>query len=414
MSPLFRVILILLFSLVGSIILLYSRRRIDDKYLMVLSFGFPFIDLHFSLGSFYISPFILISIVYVILRWKYFIRFCSTPPILILLGVFIITTLFSKYLTISFFTSIKRLFLLAPIAASYSIFKKNSAYRNLVILVLPPIVYTVVFAAIQLFINPLFTLYYSIWDKDITRLSFLYMDPQVAGCVVASLIILVLNLYLSSKKIYLLLLSIVLFCFGCFTGSKTFLLGTSAAVLAIFLRANFTIKNVLSAFVLVSILYVTYDIWSSFPVYKRMFEFESSLDSRTNLFWIGAYKIFLINPFLGIGPGSFQSYIMDNHIPLMHIVAGKNVYAKQPESGYLLWLDEYGLLSVILIALLVYTLTRKGSTLFNFCNFIPWLICFVSLYNLGSAHVIVLLSIIIGGIYSVQEKSQIYAVKYER
>jgi len=398
MSPLLRIILILSFSIIGAaLLLIVEKKKVDETYLLLLTLGFAFIDLQFTVASIKISPFLLITCVYLIRRYKLILWFYSRKAVLLLVAVVLIATIFSKYKSISFLTSFQRLFQLIPIAAGYSYFREGNFMEKVTKLVIPIVVYSVIFALIQLIYDPFFTLYYSVWSKE-ERLSLFYMDPQIAGCVTAILLVIIFNLYINSKKLLFLITLFVIFAIGCLTGSKTFLIGISLAITISFLRAKFSFTNMAIALTIVAVLFLTFNIWSQLPVFERMMQIEESLEVRSGIFWLGALEIFMKNPVCGIGPGSFCSYVEDEGYPLIHEVEGDIIFASQPESGYLLWLDEYGVLSAFIIGIMVYLLTRKGNGIINFTVFIPWMICFVSLYNYNSIHITFILALLVGAL----------------
>lgn len=404
MSPLFRIILILVVGFIGSAVLVLSNRnRIDFRYLAVLMTAFPFVDLHVSVGQLVITPYMLISLVYIALRFRLFSWFVRRVPVLMLIGVMVIATVFSQFKLVSVFTLFQRLLLLTPVAATYSLFLKRNISKIIFRLILPPILYTLIFAIIQILIDPSFSFYYSVWDKE-ERLSFCYRDPQVAGCTIATFIILLFNLLLKSKKITYLVLVFLLFIAGCFTGSKSFLIGVTLGITLSLIRSNFSIRKFFIVSIFISVLLLTYNFWSELSVFQRMTEVQESVDTRSIIFWHGALEIYHDHPIFGIGPGSFSSYVEHYDLPLTHKIGEEYVYASQPESGYLLWLDEYGIFSLVLIGLLVYVISRKGVTSLNFCALIPWAVCFVSLYNIQYIHISILLTVIVGAIFAVHKR----------
>lgn len=404
MSPLLRGILILVVALIGSGVLAFSdREKLDFRYLTVISAAFPFIELSFSAGQLAITPYLLISLVYIALRLKLLSWFVSRVPVLLLIGIMTFAAVFSQFKLISFLTVFRRLMLLTPIAAAYSVFLRQNISKTTFMLVLPPILYTLVFALIQTLIDPSFSLYYSVWNKE-ERMSFCFRDPQVAGCAIATFMILLFNLFLSSNKLKYLMLFVLLFPAGCLTGSKTFLIGVCLALALSIIRSKFSTRNFIIVTFFIFALLLTNRLFSQLPVLQRMAEMDSSFEERAGTYWFGAWGIYLKNPIFGIGPGSFSSYVEKYDLPMIHIIDGEFVYASQPENGYLLWLDEYGVFSLGLIALLIYVFSRKGVSSLNFCALIPWAVCFISLYNIQYIHISFLLAIIVGALFAIHKR----------
>ena len=69
------------------------------------------------------------------------------------------------------------------------------------------------------------------------------------------------------------------------------------------------------------------------------------------------------------------------------------VYAFQPESGYLLWLDEYGIFSILYILAIIFLMKQKNAYFEYRLVLLPFLIAFVSLYNLTSGQVVYLVAL---------------------
>lgn len=156
--------------------------------------------------------------------------------------------------------------------------------------------------------------------------------------------------------------------------------------------------------VIAFIIAFTENYWEQLPVFQRFVNFDESYSYRQDVFWMQGIQIFLDNWLGGIGTGNFQLYIEEKQIPLIHWHGGDNIYATQPESGYLLWLDELGIFSIIYILLLSNILKKKGNALCNVMLVTPWMISFISVYNLESRHMVFVLFMILAFIFSTSRK----------
>lgn len=253
------------------------------------------------------------------------------------------------------------------------------------------IFHIITFAIIQLFISKEFTLFYEILKFD-DRISSCMMDPQTAGVVIAILFAFFWNSYsnLNKKRFKYLIICFVLFLIGSLTGSKTFIIGIAAAVILFAIYAKKSFKIILSIGLIAFLCIIFWDKLLELSVFQRFKQFEDSYEIRQTIFWTAAINIFIQNWSTGIGPGNFQSYVKEHHLPLTHGDGDQMIYATQPESGWLLFLDEYGILSIFWVLFFIRPFFKKQDKFINTSLIIPWVINFVSVYNLTSMHVMFL------------------------
>lgn len=411
MSPLVRGYSIIFCTLILTCIFFYNRAagKSDDRrsmvYLKSLALLFPLIDVGFSLGKL----FELVTLSFVLINYDIFKGLFSKKFVLfwILIAIFLISALFSEFKVESLLSIPQRVSFIVPLFLSYIIVRKRG-YEPICRLFIFPIIWTISFGAIQIFIKPDFSLYYSAWFREF-RLSSCMRDPQIAGCVMAVFITFLWSYYITMRKkaIIVLLCIVSLGIIGAYTGSKSFILGCGLGVIGTTVYGNLRIKQVLSFVALGLALIFTQDYWMQLPFFERLNDMDSSLEGRQDVFWLSAIAIFMDHWIAGIGVGTFQNYVESHNLPLMHSDGeGGFIYAQQPESGYLLWLDELGIMSLIYIVILIDLIRRKGNRILNPSLIFPWLVAFVSLFNLSSAHLIFVLSLIMGTIYSLSNKPE--------
>lgn len=416
MTPLQRALLIILSSLICFCVFFIQKLQHKNKakrtetFLMSLSLLFPVIDLNMQIMEVPIKAYDLIVFSYLLFNIHVLKQLKKFILLKCLLIVLLVSSLCSDFVSISILGVVKYFSYFVIFLAAIDLYiRRGNDYMVGYIskLLKYPIFYTITWGVIQIILNPYFSLYYSVWDKEL-RLSSCYLDPQIAACAIAVFTIYQWNSFYVYKKKMHLYMSIILFVLGCYTGSKGFFLGFSCGMVFTFFR-NFNIKSIFYIILICISVYIFYKQLTSLPVFARLMDVEESLEGRQNIYWVVAYSIFLENWILGIGPGAFRNYVEYNDLPLQHRIGnGEYIYASQPESGYLLWLDEIGVFSILWVfAIYLLFIKYSGNRVYNKSLITPWCICFVSVYNLSSAHIVYILLIIIATIICNTNKSEI-------
>lgn len=360
-----------------------SLKRLSASFILSIAWFAPIIDLGFSPFGFPIVPFTTLSLVYLFIARSTFqlIPRNIKVGIIGLLGVYIISAVFSHYPVPSLIASIVRI---SPIAVFVAIWILLESNENKVIdkAIIIFSFYVIVWGIIQQFISRDFTLYYLNRIEEI-RLVSIFFEPQTAGCGIAMLAIYFFNRYKATRQRFFVIMMIALVILGALTGSKTFLIGIllGIAVSMLFFKVSPTI--IMSLLLTTALIYATQDYWLQLPVFERMKEMSSSYDFRSTIFWAAGWNIFIDNWLSGIGIGNFLEYNANT----LKLEYPNGEIASQPESGYLLLLDEVGILSIYYIFIIIYIVIRKGYRYYNIGLIIPWLIAFVSVYNLESCHI---------------------------
>lgn len=271
--------------------------------------------------------------------------------------------------------------------------------------------YIITFAVIQLFIYKEFTLFYKILQFD-NRISSCMMDPQTAGVVIAIVFAFFWNSFsnLNKRRFQYLIICTALFLIGSLTGSKTFIIGIAAAIVLFTIYAKKSLKIILSITLIAFISIIFWDKLLELSVFQRFKTFDSSLELRQAVFWTAAINIFIQNWTTGIGPGNFQSYVKEHQLPLTHGQGDEMIYATQPESGWLLFLDEYGILSIFWLLFFIKPFFKKQNKFINTSILIPWIISFVSVYNLTSMHVVFLVYLTLSLINKCNRKNENHTI----
>lgn len=386
MSVALRGSIIILLCFIGISLLVFedlkksSLLKKCEVYVKYLAIVFPFIDLKMAPMGFRIDIFTTCTVTFLILNY----RVISKVPhkllmtLVGLLGIAIFCAICSNYVLNSIISSVE---ILVPFILLFAILvlllnkKQKVVYHCFILIAL----YVILFGVIQQFLYRDFTVYYNSRIEDI-RITSVFNEPQTAGCAIAILAMYFWNQFLYSKKTLQILLFLGLIFIGAFTGSKTFLIGLIIAIIVSMLFKKIDIVYIALMGFLATLFIVFSDYIYSLPVFERMQDFDNSYEGRNGYFWLIGYNLFKEHFLTGIGIGNFQLYNID----FLKIVHWSGTYATQPESGYLLWFDEMGIWGIYPLLMLVYLLLKRGYKAYNISIIIPWVISFISVYNLES------------------------------
>lgn len=267
------------------------------------------------------------------------------------------------------------------------------------------IVWALIFFILQLLFGLDFSLHHelnqiSIRDRRFTSFS---QDPQKLAQIQYMLAIIYLGWIFHSrnnlniKNIFLILVCITI---GLATGSRAGLMGFLLSLFLLFI-VKFNIKTILLTVFGAIAMYISMDLIMSIPVFQRMNEFNNSFEGRFDFFWIKAFAIFLENFWTGVGFGNFAEYVSIYHSSFVYGSDGPTV--DQPESGYLLWLVETGIIGGLFYLWFLIRILRKkvaiGMRPFKLA-FVVWMVGSVTIYSLSDVKVLFLVLFCIGALYS--------------
>lgn len=376
-------------------------------FLMYLACFYPFIDSGIERGGLIINPLKVLTLAFFIINVRinrYFLKKRFWGINLFIL-VCVITAICSEHPFNSLASSYNYLLIIMLFFITIKASEHKEPDSLIGKIIIPIFIWIALFAFIQIFIDPQFTLRYSSRQAE-GRLDLCFVDPQTAGTVC-----ILLATYYFSKAIFTTKKSVLLWCLilvviAGFTGSKSCLIGFGVSVILILWYAGVRPSIIFLSMIICGTIVFTYDIWSQLPVFERMKEMDDSLEGRRDFYWIKAIEIFHDNTFLGIGPGNFQDYNIEHHLGLIHYHTDGIQYASQPESGYLLVLDEFGILSVVPLALILSLFRIRNNSLVNCALIIPWMLSFISLANLSYGSVSFVLAIYIGAVFFTEHRQK--------
>jgi O-antigen ligase len=234
---------------------------------------------------------------------------------------------------------------------------------------------------------------------DVIRYPSYFQDPQKYAQFLAATSFLFLIKDKNSKQLPVINYIFVFLSFLAllFTGGRAGLGGWCIGLFIFILFSNNHIK-VFSIITILSIFILVYNYADSFAMFKRS-SVEDAYDFRLSI-WQDAIKIFFNHPFLGIGIGNYANYVSVHNPDQFWVSDNRISYFSHPESGYLKFLTEFGLIGFMLVISLLLLPIIKG--LINFRNskdiniiliisaLSSWMVGFYTVYSFDDARIRVL------------------------
>ncbi|WP_448701367.1 O-antigen ligase family protein [Mucilaginibacter sp. AW1-3] len=168
-------------------------------------------------------------------------------------------------------------------------------------------------------------------------------------------------------------------------------------------------------------LVIGYFIFTNLSIHNGVFDRSKNL-SEDFLFrqgiWNEAFDISKKHPYLGIGSGNYQNYVIrHNQGQYLEIEDGQLVYFDQPENGYLKIMVELGFIGFAVFALFIIVPLIKGFTLFLkglvdkqiaflIAGVISWLVAFNTVYSIYDNRILIMVTVLLVLIISYPPKKQ--------
>jgi O-antigen ligase len=268
-----------------------------------------------------------------------------------------------------------------------------------------------VFLFIQVIIGLKFTFYpgLSINTVDpvfhVVRYPGVFFDSQAHGqfLAIGSFLFLFHEKGTSKKTItwnYLLFIATVVGIV--FAGSRAALGGFGLGVVLIVLLAGrkYLLYGILFS-IIGAIIYFT--VLHTAGIFDRTKNLSDDYLFRKGI-WDEAFDISKKHPYLGIGSGNYQKYVM-KHVQdqYLEIEDGKLVYFDQPENGYLKIIVELGYLGFAVFALFILQALKKGlankikgifdsRVVFFMSALISWLVAFNTVYSIYDYRILIMVA----------------------
>jgi O-antigen ligase len=297
------------------------------------------------------------------------------------------------------------LFVFAKILTE-EIFYAPSFFYEIIYCLKYVLIFSLVFLLIQMVVGIQFSLFVTqnpnIIINNAVRFPSFMSDPQVFSQLLGSLFFLTL---ISAKPFfspttlnYLLVFCCVLGIF--IAGGRAGLMGFIFCFLLIFIYSKWVHKISYLALTL-SIFLMVYLINPSFAIFMRSTDLNDTYDFRASI-WNTAQQIFQEHFLFGLGINNYSQYVSTHYPDQAWLVDNEWIAFDHPESGYLKFLTEWGLLGflvfVILLSVpfiqsfLLFIKKRDMNLLFIICSLICFLIGFYSTYSLGDVRIGILLA----------------------
>jgi len=406
------------FLFILLVILIYNSKNKIERYIQIIFCCFILIDFSVAPGALGISLFDMLT--FFILPFFIFGDFKNkiviSKKIKIIFFIFLLFLIIGSFLSINPVISFLRLFQNFNYLIFFLIFTCYINNNDNFIKVKPYIIYSIllcfIFLIIQSIIGINFT-FYSHLNSNIniegTRFPGPFQDPQKLAQFLAMASCLFFAFSLNAKKIKL-----QYFAYGMLMIIGIFLSGSRGALLGLIIGLiYFTIKQTIQT---EKIIYIFSS--SIFAVFAFFFSKNSFLLQRTEnggddlafrqAIWAKAYVFFEENPVVGIGTGAYSEFVSKRDIEQFWLVNDAVVYYDHPESGFLLWLVEFGIVGfLILSAVILYTINpffKSKSKSKNFITFleagiISWVVGFITVDSLGDKRIGVILLILFSFLY---------------
>ena len=239
----------------------------------------------------------------------------------------------------------------------------------------------------------------NVLNLDVIRYPSYFQDPQKYAQFLAATSFLFLIKDKDSPQLPIINFVFVLFVFFAllFTGGRAGLGGWGIGLFIFLLFANNQLK-VISIITILSLFLIVYNYSESFAMFQRS-SVEDAYDFRLSI-WQDAVKIFLNHPFLGIGIGNYANYVSVHNPDQFWISENRITYFSHPESGYLKFLTEFGIIGFMLvISLLLFPIIKafihfRNSKDINIILIIAalssWMVGFYTVYSFDDARIRVL------------------------
>ncbi|MCJ8211014.1 O-antigen ligase family protein [Mucilaginibacter sp. RS28] len=154
--------------------------------------------------------------------------------------------------------------------------------------------------------------------------------------------------------------------------------------------------------VVIAYLVVTFVNFHS-GVFDRAKNFSQDLSFRQSI-WKEAYDISKKHPYLGIGSGNYQNYVMrHSQDQYLEVEDGQLVFFDQPENGYLKIMVELGFIGFAIFALYIIVPLVKGfinylkgnvdnRVAFLMASLVSWLVAFNTVYSIYDYRLLIMVA----------------------
>lgn len=405
------ILLTLLLVAFFFMLMVFSQQDLNKVYLKYILITYPFMAIDLFPRTLSTSIFDFITIAFLLFFYKpkkVFIQFGKTYLYLfVLLTLFSIAGIFNADTitkdTTSALLQLGTTFCFAKILLDECVSDDGFIFTILNILKFTLFI-SLIFLGFQLVYGTAFTfernLNLNVYNSSSIRYPSFFQDPQKFAqfLAISSLLLFIQKKSNSVSFILNLGLLIVTLVAMMLTGGRAGLGGWCIGLLIILLfggkKYRIPILTV-SAF----LFFIVYNYTEHFPMFNRLTTLNEDYEFRYAI-WQDAFQIFKDNPTVGIGIGNYANYVSIHNPDQVWSTEYNYSYFDHPESGYLKFLTEFGLIGFLsIISLILYPIYRGFKTYFSSGNYIililigaliSWLVGFYTIYSLDDTRIRIL------------------------
>lgn len=402
-----------------ALVILTSKNKVE-RYLQTVLIAFIFMDFAIPPGALGIKlfdtltilivPFFLSSIYFrnIQISRKFKIGF------VVLLSSLIVGSLNSLDPLLSLLRLWQQLNFLIFLIVFTSYISISGNFKKIKNFMITSIYITLLFTLVQIFVGIKFTLY-SFLNPNVTyeglRFPGPFHDPQKFAQYLALSAFLFFSFstaHSNKSKRYIIIGILVAFTI-ILTGSRGALFGFGIGMLFYTIAQAFNSKKLVNIFKIGAIGFSAYIFSENTLIFKRVETSQNDLAYRYSI-WVKAYDFFLENPISGIGTGSYQAFSEKNSPEHFWTVNDEQVYYDHPESGFLLWLVEYGIVGFIalisVIVIIINPFYKRNKKVHNLnlntyleAGIISWIVGFITVNSLGDKRIGITLLLLFGVLF---------------
>lgn len=299
------------------------------------------------------------------------------------------------------------IFAFAKIIAS-ECFENIQFYHSVISALKVSLVFSLIFLLCQFIYGVNFSLEKSLNSNvvvlDVIRYPSFFQDPQKYAQFLSATSF--LFLIKDKKTNHLPIINILFICLSLlallFTGGRAGLLGWCVGFLIFLVFSNSQFK-IVSIIVVLLLSVVVYYFSESFSMFQRS-SVGDAFDFRVSI-WQDAINIFNQHPFFGIGIGNYSNYVTVHNPDQFWISDNRITYFTHPESGYLKFLTEFGIIGFILVITFIlfpiflafnyFRKTKDINVILIISAISSWLVSFYTVYSFDDSRIRILIVILI-------------------
>lgn len=244
----------------------------------------------------------------------------------------------------------------------------------------------------------------NVLSLDVIRYPSFFQDPQKYAQFISATSFLFLIKDKQTSRLPIINIFFVIFSILAllYTGGRAGLGGWCIGFFIFLIFSNSKLK-IISIIVFLMLSFFIYYFSDSFSMFQRS-SLGDAYDFRMSI-WQDAINIFNHHPFFGIGIGNYSNYVSVHNPDQFWISDNKITYFSHPESGYLKFLIELGILGFILVITFIlfpiflafhYFIKSKDINIILIISALSsWLVGFYTVYSLDDSRIRILIVILI-------------------